>query len=330
MAFRLPALFFLFVSLPIFSHSAPLTLDYYKATCPDFERIVREHVHEKQLKHPSTAAATLRLFFHDCFVEGCDASLLITSNAFNHAERDSDPNISLPGDAFEIITRIKTALELACPGVVSCADILSAATLNLVVMLGGPRYELLLGRKDGLVSQSAKVAENLPRTNMTMDELIKVFEKKGMTTQEMVALIGAHTIGFSNCKEFADRIYRFSPTQPTDPEINPKYADALKTLCTNHHINKTMSAFNDVLTPGKFDNMFYKNLPRGLGLLPSDHMLYKDPRTKPFVDTYAANESAFFKDFSAAMMKLGQVGVKTEPHEGDVRRRCDTFNAVNA
>ncbi|XP_013615400.1 PREDICTED: peroxidase 65-like, partial [Brassica oleracea var. oleracea] len=111
-------LFFLFLVAPAVSSGvAILRTDYYQKTCPDFNKIVRDAVIAKQGQQPTTAAGTLRLFFHDCFLEGCDASVLIVTNSFNKAERDDDLNDSLPGDAFDIVNRIKTALELSCPGV---------------------------------------------------------------------------------------------------------------------------------------------------------------------------------------------------------------------
>lgn len=311
---------------PMPSANPALSVDFYKATCPDFEKIVREHVHQKQTQSPSTAAGALRLFLHDCLVDGCDGSVLISSNAFNVAERDIDINLSLPGDAFDVVIKIKNALEDACPGVVSCSDILTASTRNLVVMAGGPRFNASYGRKDGLVSQAARVPGNLATNNMTMDEIIKLFTSKGFSIQEYVALMGAHTIGFAHCKEFTDRLFKFAPNQPTDPELNPKYAEALKNACKNHEQNVTMTAFNDVMSPGKFDNSYFKGLPRGLGLLTVDHMLVKDPRTKPLVELYANNEVRFFADFAAAMEKLSLLGVKTDPKDGNIRRRCDAFN----
>nr|ACU18723.1 unknown [Glycine max] len=141
-----PILFLLFISLPF--SSAKLNVDYYKNTCPDFEKIVRENVFTKQSASVATAPGLLRLFFHDCITDGCDASLLITSNAYNpHAERDADLNLSLSGDAFDIIVKIKNALELACPGVVSCSDIVAQATRDLVKMVGGPFLPREAGEK---------------------------------------------------------------------------------------------------------------------------------------------------------------------------------------
>lgn len=322
----IPLLLLLFLTIPI--AESKLSIDYYKGSCPDFGKIIRETVTQKQISNPTTAAGTLRLFFHDCMVGGCDASVLISSNFVNSAERDADLNLSLPGDAFDVVVKAKTALELACPGIVSCSDILAQTTRDLIIMVGGPFYKVRLGRKDSLVSKASDVESNLPRVNHTMDAMIKTFAAKGFSVQEMVALTGGHTIGFSHCKEFADRIFHYSKKTQTDPEIHPKFAEALKRTCVNYTTDKAMSAFNDVMTPGKFDNMYYQNLQRGLGLLSSDHALVKDPRTRPYVELYATNQNEFFKAFSRAMEKLSVLHVKTG-HKGEVRHRCDAFNSIH-
>ncbi|KAK9272006.1 hypothetical protein L1049_002375 [Liquidambar formosana] len=194
------------------SHSR-LTTTYYDKSCPRFTQIIQDTITNKQITSPSTAAATLRLFFHDCLVNGCDASVLVSSTPFNKAERDADINLSLPGDGFDVVVRAKTALELACPGVVSCADILAVAARDLVTMVGGPFYTVQLGRKDALVSLASTVEGNLPRPTMTVSEIIRIFESRGFSVQEMVALSGAHTIGFSHCKEFTNGIYNYSKLQ---------------------------------------------------------------------------------------------------------------------
>lgn len=316
---------FLFLVIPIlislpFSQSK-LSLDYYKTSCPDFESIVREAVTAKHNTSPTTAAATLRLFFQDCMIGGCDASLLIASNSFNKAERDADINLSLPGDAFDVVTRAKTALEITCPGIVSCSDVLALATHNFINLVGGPNYVVKLGRKDSLESSISRVEGSVPRANTSMDEIIKMFESKKLTVQDLVALSGAHTIGLSHCKEFAYRL------TPADPTYNPKYAEALKTVCKDYEKNPAMSAFNDAVTPSKFDNMYYQNLQKGMGLLESDSGLLKNPKTKPFVQLYATNQTAFFNDFGHAMEKLAHFGVKTG-NKGEVRRKCEHFNSI--
>lgn len=54
------------------SCAAKLSPDYYQSTCPDVEAIVRGVVAKKVKETFVTVPATLRLFFHDCFVEVSD------------------------------------------------------------------------------------------------------------------------------------------------------------------------------------------------------------------------------------------------------------------
>ncbi|XP_022852754.1 peroxidase 31-like [Olea europaea var. sylvestris] len=302
-----------------------LSTSYYQKKCPRFEQIMQDATTNKQITSPTTAAATLRLFFHDCFMGGCDASVLISSTPFNKAERDADINLSLPGDGFDVVVRAKTAVELACPGVVSCADILAVAARNLVLMMGGPYYTVKLGRKDSLISKASYVEGNLPRPTMPMTQIIQIFTSRGFSIQEMVALSGAHTIGFSHCKEFSSILYNYSRNAQSDPAYNPRFAQALRNACADCNKNPTLSVFNDVMSPNKFDNMYYQNLQKGLGILSSDHTLNSDPRTKGYVELYSKNQNAFFVAFARAMEKLSVYGVKTG-RKGEIRRRCDAFN----
>ncbi|KAG6397721.1 hypothetical protein SASPL_143891 [Salvia splendens] len=305
-----------------------LKTDYYKKSCPNFGKIIQEVITDKQLAVPTTAAGALRLFFHDCVVGGCDASLLLGSSANSPAsERDHEINHSLPGDAFDVVIRAKIRLELECPGVVSCSDVLAEATRDLVTMVGGPFYPVPLGRLDSHEPHAAKIEGHIATPNMTLTKIIEIFQAKGFSVQEMVALSGAHTVGFSHCSEFANRIFNFSAKEDHDPTMNPDYVDGLRKLCANYKTDPTMAAFNDPMSPGKFDNTYYVNLQNGLGLLATDQILALDPRTKPFVDAYATDQTKFFQDFAKAMEKVGMLDIKTGD-KGEVRKRCDTPNTT--
>lgn len=315
-------LLFFFLSYFLLPGESKLTLNYYDKSCPAFAKVVQEVALDKQLSIPTTAAGALRLFFHDCVVGGCDASLLLSSSSFNTAERDQDINKALPGDAFDLVIRAKTKLELVCPGIVSCSDILVEATRDLLTIVGGPYYPVRLGRKDGTESRASDVEGHIARANMSVTQIIDIFAAKGFSVQEMVTLSGAHTIGFSHCSEFANRIFKSN-----DPTMNPEYAKGLRKLCENYTKDETIAAFNDPMSPGKFDNTYYSNLQNGLGLLATDQALAFDTRTKPLVDLYAENQSAFFDAFARAMEKVSVLGVKTG-RKGEVRRRCDVPNSL--
>ena len=62
--------------------------------------------------------------------QGCDASILLDTVGTNQSEKDARPNQTLGG--FEAIDDIKAQVEKACPGIVSCADILALAARDAV------------------------------------------------------------------------------------------------------------------------------------------------------------------------------------------------------
>lgn len=192
-------------------------------------------------------------------------------------------------------------------------------------MVGGPYYNVLLGRKDGRISNAQYVEGNLPRPTMPMSQVIDLFAKRNFTVQEMVALSGAHTIGFSHCTEFTSNIYNYSSALQYDSHYNPRFAQALQKACADYKKDPSLSVFNDIMTPNKFDNLYYQNLPKGLGLLETDHGLVNDARTRPYVEVYARDQNRFFKDFGRAMEKLSVYGIKTG-RRGEIRHRCDAIN----
>ncbi|KAJ6731105.1 PEROXIDASE 25-RELATED [Salix viminalis] len=110
-----------------------LSLNYYDQTCPKLESAVTEAVKKATMNDNTVPAALLRMHFHDCFIRGCDASVLLASKGTNQAEKDGPPNISL--HAFYVIDNAKKAVEALCPGVVSCADILALAARDAVALV---------------------------------------------------------------------------------------------------------------------------------------------------------------------------------------------------
>jgi len=131
------------LALPLLSSTAhgQLSPTFYAARCSALDRIVRDEVSRALFRDPPPlggrrmGASLLRLFFHDCFVQGCDASVLLDvdpTKGILLGQKDADPNAnSLRG--FEVVDSIKSKVEAACPGVVSCADILALATREAVV-----------------------------------------------------------------------------------------------------------------------------------------------------------------------------------------------------
>uniref|UniRef100_A0ACD5ZCR8 Uncharacterized protein n=1 Tax=Avena sativa TaxID=4498 RepID=A0ACD5ZCR8_AVESA len=292
--------------------AAQLKTGYYASICPNLEAIVRSSVKQSMAQSQIAGPAALRLFFHDCAVRGCDASIMIV-NSNGDDEWHNPDDQSLKPDGFQTILDAKVAVDSdpQCRYKVSCADILALAAREAVSQRGGPYYQVELGRYDGRISTKSSVV--LPHAEFNLDQLNAFFSGLGLSQTDMIALSGAHTLGAADCPFFQSRI-------GTDPSMDSAFASQLRTTCAGQTF-----AFLDAATPGGFDNSYYKNLQAGRGLLGSDQVLYTDQRSRGTVNYYASNQGTFLYDFANAMTKLGRVGVKTAAN-GEIRRDCRTPN----
>ncbi|XP_054776231.1 peroxidase 19-like [Prosopis cineraria] len=303
------------------SNHRQLSVDYYSKSCPDIENLVGAVTSQQFKLTPVSAPATINLFFHDCFVEGCDASILVASKGGGKAEKEAEQNRDLREEGFETVRKAKELVESKCPGVVSCADILAIAARDFVHLAGGPYYQVKKGRWDGKISMASRVGNNLPHANSTVDQLIKLFTSKGLTLEEMVALSGAHTIGFAHCNHFVTRLYNYQARGQPDPNMDPKLMYALRMYCPSYGGSDAVVPF-DATTPFLFDHAYYGNLQKKMGLLASDQALFSDPRTKLLVEALAKDKQKFFQAFASAMERMSLVKVKRGKKHGEKRRDC--------
>ncbi|KAJ4882781.1 Peroxidase 56 [Raphanus sativus] len=169
-----------------------LKFGFYDSTCPKAERIVKKSVLDAIKKDPTIGAPLLRMFFHDCFVRGCDGSVLLELKN-KKDEKNAPPNLSLRG--FEIIDNVKAAVEKECPGVVSCSDVLALVARDAVVALNGPSWGVETGRRDGRVTNINEARANLPSPFDNITSLITQFRSKGLDKKDLVVLSGGHTMG---------------------------------------------------------------------------------------------------------------------------------------
>ncbi|KAF3453699.1 hypothetical protein FNV43_RR04140 [Rhamnella rubrinervis] len=316
-------LFFL-VSLTMgLAAKGQLETGFYSSSCPRAEAIIRSTVESHFNKDPAIAAGLLRLHFHDCFVQGCDGSILISGSS---AERNELRNGGLRG--FEVIDDAKAQLEAACPGVVSCADVLALAARDAVDLSDGPSWSVPTGRRDGRVSLSSQ-ASNLPSPLDSVAVQRQKFAAKGLDDRDLVTLVGAHTIGQTDCTFFRYRLFNFTTTGNSDPTINPAYLAQLQALCPeNGDGSKRVALDKDSQT--KFDVSFFKNVRDGNGVLESDQRLWGDAATRSIVDKYAGNIRGllglrFDFEFRKAMIKMSSIEVKTGT-QGEIRKICSKFN----
>ncbi|XP_038723800.1 peroxidase 64-like [Tripterygium wilfordii] len=307
----------LFIILSVSSLGASLSLNYYEKTCPDAELIVAKAVRNAIMKDKTVAAALLRMHFHDCFIRGCDASVLLNSQGSDKAEKDGPPNVSLR--SFYVIDNAKEELEAVCPGVVSCADILACAARDAVGLSGGPTWEVPKGRKDGIVSRASETTQ-LPAPTFSISQLQQSFSQRGLSMNDLVALSGGHTLGFSHCSSFQSRIRNFNATHDIDPSMHPSFAESLKKVCPVKKQEKNAGATMDP-SATTFDNTYFKLILQGKGLFSSDQALVSIPKTKDLVSKFASSQGAFSEAFVNSMIKMSSITGGQE-----VRKDCRVVN----
>lgn len=132
---------------------------------------------------------------------------------------------------------------------------------------------------------------------------------------------GGHTLGFSHCSSFQNRIHNFNKVTDVDPSLHSSFAASLKKVCPVNNKVKSAGAFLDS-SPNVFDNAYYKLLLQGKSIFTSDQALLTSSRTKSLVSKYASSQEEFFEAFVKSMIKMSSIsGVGTE-----IRRDCRVVN----
>ncbi|XP_042447481.1 cationic peroxidase 1-like [Zingiber officinale] len=298
--------------------AAQLSSTFYDSSCPDVLTTIQTAVQDAVNQEARMGASLLRLHFHDCFVNGCDGSVLLDDTANFTGEKTAPPNNnSIRG--FDVVDTIKSQVEALCPQVVSCADILAVAARDAVVALGGPSWTVQLGRRDATTASFSTASSDLPSPLLSLSGLISAFSNKGLSTTDMVALSGGHTIGQARCVSFRNRIYN-------ENNINPSFAASTQANCPSVAGNgdDTLSPL-DVQSPTIFDNFYFQGLVNQTGLLHSDQQLFNGGSTDSLVSTYSTDMAGFFNAFAAAMVNMGNISPLTGSN-GEIRINCRTIN----
>ncbi|KAL3715134.1 hypothetical protein ACJRO7_006947 [Eucalyptus globulus] len=310
-----PIVAVIIVSLLVCLTNAQLSPNFYTRTCPNVQSIVRNATTQAVRREPRMGASILRMFFHDCFVNGCDASVLLDDTATFTGEKTARPNQnSLRG--FEVIDTIKSRVEAACNATVSCADILALAARDGVVQLGGPSWAVPLGRRDARTASLSGANSQIPSPFSSLATLISSFAAQGLNARDMTALSGGHAIGLARCTTFRNRIYN-------ETNIDASFATTRRTNCPASGKDANLAPLDR--TPNRFDNNYYQNLVARRGLLHSDQELFNGGSQDALVRTYSNNYRAFASDFAAAMVKMGNISPLTG-RNGEIRRNCRVVN----
>ncbi|KAH0905018.1 hypothetical protein HID58_044521 [Brassica napus] len=186
-------------------------------------------------------------------------------------------------NGLDIAVRLLEPIKDLFP-ILSYADFYQLAGVVAVEITGGPEIPFHPGRLDKV---EPPPEGRLPQATKGVDHLREVFGRMGLSDKDIVALSGGHTLVF-----LALTIV----------------------LHFQGRCHKERSGFEGPWTqnPLIFDNSYFKELlsgeKEGLLQLPTDKALLEDPIFRPLVERYAADEDAFFEDYTKAHLKLSELG----------------------
>ncbi|KAI3447842.1 hypothetical protein Pfo_004507 [Paulownia fortunei] len=298
--------------------SSRLSPYYYDDICPEALPTIKHVVEDAVRQESRMGASLLRLHFHDCFVQGCDGSILLDETPSMESEKNALPNVN-SARGFEVIDRIKSQVDKVCKRpVVSCADILAVAARDSVVALGGPKWKVRLGRRDSTTANKAEANTSIPSPFMNLPQLLNSFENQGLKSKDLVVLSGAHTLGFSQCRLFRSRIHN-----DTADEIAVGFARRQRVACPQSGSDSNLATLDQ--TPAQFDSRYFDNLVLKRGLLKSDQVLFSGGETDDLVKKYSENYGVFWRDFARSMIRMANIRPLTGD-KGEIRANCRKAN----
>ncbi|CAK5265481.1 unnamed protein product [Mycena citricolor] len=173
---------------------------------------------------------------------------------------------------------------------ITYGDLWTLAGVAAIQEMAGPRVPWRAGRIDGSCDDVTK-DERLPSPFKDAAHLRNIFHRMGFNDQEIVALSGAHAIGRCHPPiSGMDGPWTFSPTTLTN--------DYFRVLFSERWVKKA-----------GHDHQFEDKSTRSLLMMPTDLVLLSDKTFKKFAKAYADDNDLFFKDFSAVVSKLFELGV---------------------
>lgn len=174
---------------------------------------------------------------------------------------------------------------------ITYSDLWILAGVCAIQEMLGPHIAYRPGRADRDIAACTPDGR-LPDASQGQDHLRNIFYRMGFNDREIVALSGAHALGRCHTDRSGFKgPWTFSPTVVTN--------DYFKLLLESKWDVKKWDG------PKQFEDRESKSLM----MLPTDLALVKDKKFLGVVKEYAKDNDVFFRDFSAVVVKLFELGV---------------------
>ncbi|KAK1322001.1 putative L-ascorbate peroxidase 4 [Acorus calamus] len=183
---------------------------------------------------------------------------------------------------------------------ITYADLYQLAGVVAVEVTGGPTIDFVPGRKIACFTiQDSSVCPKegrLPDAKKGAQHLRDIFYRMGLSDKDIVALSGAHTLGRAHPERSG---FEGAWTKEPLKFDNSYFVLLFLVKSMSEKISMRMNHCHSELLQGE---------SAGLLKLPSDKVLVEDPEFRRYVDLYAKDEDAFFKDYAESHRKLSELG----------------------
>ncbi|KAG6764108.1 hypothetical protein POTOM_031566 [Populus tomentosa] len=198
-------------------------------------------------------------------------SMLIIISTLGRSLHASDPPLTLDyytptcPSVFEIVKKEMECEVISDPR--SAALIVRLHFHDCFVQVGGPYWDVPVGRKDSKTASFELAASNIPTADEGLLSIITKFLYQGLSVTDLVALSGAHTIGMAHCANFRARIYGDFETTSDRSPVSETYLNNLKSMLTGWFSFELILLGNVYsLTLEKVDSL---SIPTGYPVRPS-------------------------------------------------------------
>ncbi|CAN0923031.1 Probable peroxidase 26 [Linum grandiflorum] len=177
---------------------------------------------------------------------------------------------------------------------------------------------------------------DLPSASISGEAALAYFKSRGLDVLDMATLLGAHSIGKTNCSNVADRLYNFNKTGKPDPTMSKQFADQMRKSCPQHPTTTSNNNSNSVyLNPDSsapkyiLSNSYYKRALAYKSVLGVDQQLLYNSDTKQIAQEYADDKKNgtenWRRSLALSMSRMGNINVLTGTF-GEIRRNCRYTN----
>jgi len=210
----------------------------------------------------------------------------------NKATMRFDPEASHAGNAGLGVARNRLeAIKKKYPSI-SYGDLWTLAGVCAIQEMGGPIIPWKPGRVDGTAAECTPDGRLPDGGNPTPKHPRDIFYRMGFNDQEIVALIGAHTLGRCHTDRSGfDGPWTNSPTTFS----NSFFIE----LLGRKWVEKNW----------KGPKQFVDKESGELMMLPADLAFINDKEFKKYVEVYSKDEKKFFEDFAKVWQKMLELGV---------------------